>query len=189
MEEESLFKKYLQAQNKLDYVQGTKRPKVNCILCEIVKGSDKVENLKIYQDNLAFICLNLYPYNPGHLMICPVRHITDFRELTDEEILHIMNLIKKCEDMLAEIYNPTGFNIGLNQGSFSGASIAHLHFHLLPRFKSELGYIDIIGKTRVVVEGVYSVYNKLIKLRSKYFNVATVEGNVAGNEPKNKSIK
>jgi len=171
MEDESLFKNHLVAQGKLDYVQGTKKPKVDCILCEIIKGSDKVEKLTVYQDNLALICLNLYPYNPGHLMILPIRHITDFREFTDEEILHIMNLVKKCEDLLTELYHPTGFNLGINQGEYSGASIAHLHFHLLPRFRSELGYIDIIGKTRVVVEGIYSVYEKINQIAPKYFNI------------------
>jgi ATP adenylyltransferase len=168
--DDSLFKNHLQAQNKLEYVQGCKKPDVECILCEVIKNSPKVERLTVYQDDLIAISLNLYPYNPAHLMIFPIRHITDFREFTNDEILRIMDLVKKCENMITEMYNPQGFNLGLNQGITAGASIAHLHFHLVPRFRNELGYIDIIGKTRVVVEGVQSVLEKMKKLVPKYFS-------------------
>lgn len=168
--DDSLFEKNLRAQNKLEYVQGCKKPAVECILCEILKDSPKVERLVIYHDNLATISLNLYPYNPAHLMIFPNRHITDFREFTNEEFLRIFELVKRAEDMITELYNPQGFNIGLNQGQCSGASISHLHFHLVPRFRNELGYIDIIGQTRVVVEGVQTVLEKMKKLIPKYFS-------------------
>ncbi|MHA1728293.1 MAG: HIT family protein [Promethearchaeota archaeon] len=169
VKKENLFEHHLRAQNKLDYVKGEKKPNVECILCSIVKNSPKVKSLKIYQDKISAVSLNLYPYNPGHLMIFPIRHITDFRKLSENEILHIFNLIKKSQDMLSEVYNPVGFNIGLNIGNYSGASIQHLHFHIVPRYENELGYIDIIGKTRIVVEGVSQVFEKLKVAAKKYY--------------------
>lgn len=168
--DDSLFEKHLRAQNKLEYVQGSKKPDVECILCEILKDSPKVERLIIYHDDIATISLNLYPYNLAHLMIFPNRHITDLREFTNEEILRIFELVKRSENMITELYNPQGFNFGLNQGQYSGASIAHLHFHLVPRFRNELGYIDIIGQTRVVVEGVQAVMDKMKQVVPKYFS-------------------
>ena len=140
-------------------------------MCEIIKDSDKVEELKIYQDELMAISLNLYPFNPGHLMVFPIRHILDFRELSEKEVLHLSKLIGKCQDILDEMYTPKGFNIGFNQGKVAGASIKHLHVHVVPRYNKELGYIDIIGKTRVVVEDVHSVFEKMKKLALKIFEI------------------
>ena len=124
--DDNLFQKNLHAIGKLKYVQELKTSEIDCILCEIVKDSDKVEILKIYQDDQMAISLNLYPFNPGHLMVFPLRHILDFRELTETEILRLSQLICKCQDMLTEMYSPTGFNIGFNQGRAAGASIKHL---------------------------------------------------------------
>ncbi len=167
--DDNLFQKNLHAIGKLKYVQELKTSEIECILCEIIKDSDKVEVLKIHQDELMGISLNLYPFNPGHLMVFPIRHILDFRELTENEILRLSKLISICQDMLTEMYNPTGFNVGFNQGRAAGASIKHLHVHIVPRFNRELGYIDIVGKTRVVVEDVHSVFEKMKKLIPSFF--------------------
>ncbi|MBD3350101.1 MAG: HIT domain-containing protein [Candidatus Lokiarchaeota archaeon] len=166
---DGLFEKHLRARNKLDYVLGKTRPEVDCILCSIVEGDPLVKNYIIHIDEIAVVSLNLYPYNPAQLLIFPIRHITDFRELNDNEILHISHLIKKSQDMITELYDPRGFNLGLNQGDCAGASIEHLHYHLVPRFKNELGYIDIIGKSRVIVEDINSIYEKLKQIAPKYF--------------------
>ena len=84
----------MQALGKLDYVQGKARPDVNCILCAVRDNDDRVVTLKVYEDNLCFIVLNLYPYNPAHLMIVTQRHITKFLDLTKEELLHINRAIQ-----------------------------------------------------------------------------------------------
>ena len=165
----NLFQRNLHAIGKLKYVQDLKSSEIECILCEIIAESDRVEIFKIHQDDTLAISLNLYPFNPGHLMIFPIRHIVDFRDLNEREILNLAKLVKQSQDLLTEIYNPMGFNIGLNQGKAAGASIEHLHVHIVPRFARELGYIDIIGKTRVVVEDIHSVYEKMKKLAPKYF--------------------
>jgi ATP adenylyltransferase len=166
--DDNLFPNNLHAIGKLKYVKELRNSDIECIICEIVADSDKVQVLKIYQDDLMAISLNLYPFNPGHLMIFPVRHVLDFRDLTNKEILHLSYLVKKCQDILSEMYDPTGYNIGFNQGRAAGASINHLHLHVVPRYNKELGYIDIIGKTRIMVEDVHSVFEKMKKIAPKY---------------------
>ena len=163
-----MFEKWLRALGKLDYVQGKARPDVDCILCSVRDNDERVVSLKIYQDTLIFISLNLYPYNPGHLMIVPNRHILSFSDLTKEELIHLSRTIQGVQLLLDELYAPKGYNIGINQGREAGASIEHLHIHLVPRFGSELGFIDIVGKTRVLPEGLESVKQKLLKNIDKY---------------------
>lgn len=155
---------------KLDYVQGKARPKVDCIFCAVRDNDDRVISLKIYEDNICFIVLNLYPYNPAHVVIVTQRHVTKFLDLTKKELLHITRAIQGLQLLIDDLYNPKGYNIGTNQGRDAGGSIEHLHFHLVPRFGSELGFIDIIGKTRVLPEGLESIKIKLEKKIDKYLN-------------------
>ncbi|MFX0082192.1 MAG: HIT family protein [Candidatus Hodarchaeota archaeon] len=154
----------------MDYVQGKARPDVDCILCSVRDNDERVVSLKVYEDDLCFIVLNLYPYNPGHLMIVTQRHITKFLELTKEELLHINRAIQGIQLLLNDLYKPKGYNIGFNQGKTAGGSIQHLHFHLIPRYGTELGFIDIIGKTRVLPEGLESVKKKINENIDKYLN-------------------
>ena len=102
-------------------------------------------------------------------MIVPNRHILRFIELTKDEIVHINRAIQGFQLLLDELYSPKGYNIGINEG-IAGASIPHLHFHIVPRYGEELGYIDIIGKSRIVVEGLDSVKQKIESIIKKYLN-------------------
>lgn len=119
---------------------------------------------------MLFISLNLYPYNPGHLMIIPNRHTIKFADLTKDESIHIIRTIQGVQLLLDEIYSPKGYNIGINQGIIAGGSIEHIHVHIVPRYGAELGYIDIVGKTRVVPEGLKSVKNKLEENIPRFLN-------------------
>jgi ATP adenylyltransferase len=160
LEDNNLFKHHLIAHGKIQYAKG-QRPNVSCILCAVRDDSPEVSALKIYQDPSFFISLNLYPYNPGHLMIIPSKHIQKLEDLSNQDRIRIFELVVQCQKMIQELFNPSGFNVGYNQGQFSGASIDHFHIHVVPRYKSELGFIDIIGQTRVVVESVQTVYEKI----------------------------
>ena len=137
---------------KMKYARGKKRPDVECILCAIVEGSDKVARLEVHRSELFVVTLNLYPYTPGHLMVFPKRHITDPRELSCEEVLELHRMQNLCLDVLESVYTPHGFNLGYNLGDAGGASIAHLHFHIVPRYRRETGFIDIIAGTKIIVE-------------------------------------
>ncbi len=165
-----MFKDWLRALGKLDYVQGKDRPEVKCILCSVRDDDERVKVLKVYQDELLFVCLNLYPYNPAHLLIVPLRHVERYIDLTKKELLHFSRTIQGLQLLLDDLYSPKGYNIGMNEGNSAGGSIEHLHFHLVPRYGSELGYIDIVGETRIIVEGLDSVKNKLKKNIGRFLN-------------------
>jgi ATP adenylyltransferase len=138
--------------NKMAYVRGDKRPDVECILCAIVEKSTKVTSLEVYRSNLSVVALNLYPYTPGHLMIFPKRHVTDLRKLEIDEALEIHKIQNLCLDVLDILYTPKGFTIGYNIGEAGGATIDHLHLHIVPRYNREIGFMDIIGGARIIVE-------------------------------------
>jgi ATP adenylyltransferase len=170
MNEEGLFQHHVLAAGKLSYAKGT-RPNVPCILCAVREEHPDVQSFKIYEEELCFICLNLYPYNPGHLMVIPTRHVLRLEDLTDKERNRIFEVVGICQKLLQACFNPTGFNVGYNQGQFSGASVDHLHVHVVPRYKSELGYIDLIGQTRVVVQPVSEVFALLKARIGEFFGI------------------
>jgi ATP adenylyltransferase len=136
--------------DKMEYVRG-KRPS-GCILCLIRDGSEEVVDLTVYRDQHFTITVNLYPYNPGHVMIFPNRHITDIREFTAEEVQRVHQLTTLALATLEETHHPAAFNMGYNMGPAAGASIDHLHLHLIPRYPRETGIADLVAGKRVLVE-------------------------------------
>ena len=154
------MKKHLFIPDKLDYVKG-KRPDVPCILCAIVNRDPAVVDSSVFRDSLMTVALNLYPYNPGHLMIFPNRHIEHIYELSRSEILTVHRLTERSIHILEELYKPHGYNIGYNLGKGSGASIAHLHRHIVPRYKNELGFLDILSGSKIYVENPKNVLEKI----------------------------
>ncbi|NLM17371.1 MAG: HIT domain-containing protein [Candidatus Riflebacteria bacterium] len=147
-----VYDKQLFIPNKRDYIKGDKRPDVECIICSILDEDPEVTNLLIWKNDQLGISVNLYPYNAGHVMIFPTRHVTDVRELTEEEMLNIERLTAKTMDILDKQYQPAGYNIGYNIGYASGASVKHLHKHIVPRYIRELGFMDVIGGSKIIIE-------------------------------------
>jgi ATP adenylyltransferase len=146
------IERHLVIPGKLSYVRG-KKPDVECILCAIRERDPQVVSLEVLRTGLMIVSLNLFPYNPGHLMIFPLRHIVDIREMTPEEVLEMHRLQMKSMEVLEALYSPSGFNLGYNQGPTSGASIPHLHCHLVPRHRNEIGLLEMISEgSRVLVE-------------------------------------
>lgn len=154
------FNSYVFPFSKKDYIRG-KKPDVKCILCSVINKDKEVESLEILKTDNLMASLNLYPYNNGHILIFPLRHVVDIRELTEEEELEISRLTRYFLDVLEEIYKPSGYNIGYNLGNFAGASISHLHLHIIPRYPNELGIIDLIGGSKVLVENPLETLKKI----------------------------
>ena len=147
--------------NKMAYAKGRARPNVECILCGVVAGDNQVQRLDVYQSELFTVSLNLYPYNPGHLLVFPNRHIVDVREFTEAEVSQVHTLQCQCMGVLDRVYQPRGYNIGYNVGDASGASIGHLHLHVVPRYSRELGFMDIIGGAKIIIEDPNETQQKL----------------------------
>jgi ATP adenylyltransferase len=153
--------------NKLQYIKDKKKSD-GCILCSIAKKDKDVVNLMVAETRQTVICVNKFPYNSGHLLIFPKRHIIDYRDFHEEEELEIHRFLRTSLDVLDSIYSPSGYNFGYNTGEFSGASIAHLHMHVIPRYRNELGFIDIIGGAKILVEDPTDTMKKLKKAFSKF---------------------
>ena len=156
------MRKHLFIPSKIDYVRG-KRPHVDCILCAIISRDSRVTDTSLYNNSLITVALNIYPYNPGHLMVFPNRHIEDLSELSSEEVMEMHRLAILYMKIIRELYHSQGFNIGYNLGEAAGASIKHLHLHIVPRFRNELGFVDIIAGSKIFVEDPAQAMIKLKK--------------------------
>jgi ATP adenylyltransferase len=144
---------------KLAYI---KKPKPQgCIICLIAEGSDEVENLSVWENEFFLLTVNLYPYNPAHLLLAPKRHVVDVRELGEEENRQLGVLEKQTLDLLDRLYAPAGYNVGYNMGRPAGASIEHLHLHIIPRYPNETGIADLIAGKRVLVENPVTTTERL----------------------------
>ena len=137
--------------HRLEYLRGavTSDECPFCVAPEL-NGSDALD-LVAHRGQLAYVVLNLYPYNAGHLLICPYRHVADYTELTDAERDEISQLTQESMRTLRAISGAQGFNLGMNQGSISGAGIAaHLHQHVVPRWGGDANFMPVIGETKIL---------------------------------------
>ena len=142
--------------HRMAYIRGENKPtddsSPQCPFCRI-PGLDDVDGLVVRRGRLAFVVLNLYPYSPGHLMVCPYRHIPDYTDTTDEEAAEIADLTRQAMRTVRAASGAGGFNVGMNQGEVAGAGIAaHLHQHVVPRWPGDQNFMPIIGRTRTLPE-------------------------------------
>jgi ATP adenylyltransferase len=134
-----------------------------CVLCSIANDPEHDEtNFVLHRANHGFIVLNLYPYITGHLMIVPYLHTGQFdsvpKEITDE----LMDLAKRSQTALREVYSPAGFNMGMNLGAAAGAGITdHMHIHMMPRWSGDTNFMTTVNNTRVLPEDLETTYSKL----------------------------
>ncbi len=138
--------------SKAGYVRDDDKPKVKCILCSIRDKDPNMRSLEVWRDDSVIAVLNLYPYNPGHLLVFPQKHVLELSELGQDEMPRLWRAINLAVDVIKKCYNPAGYNVGFNIGRVSGASIGHLHAHVVPRYAKEMGFIDIIGGAKILVE-------------------------------------
>ncbi len=144
----------LWAPHRLEYLRGENRPldtnDISCPFCAIPEKSNE-EGLIVHRGETAYVVMNLYPYNPGHLLVCAYRHVADLTDLNDEERNEISNLTAHAMKTIRKISAPEGFNLGMNQGAISGAGVAaHIHQHVVPRWSGDANFMPIIGKTKVM---------------------------------------
>lgn len=153
---------YLFNTDKLRYIKGDK-PDVECILCAVRDAHPGVKVLEVHRTDRFIVSLNLYPFNPGHLLVFPSRHVVDIRELDEAEAIELHCLTALVLSALEQEFQPAGFNVGYNLGRGGGASIAHLHQHIVPRYGNELGFLDVLAGTRVMVVDPLEVMDRLKK--------------------------
>lgn len=144
----------LWAPHRLEYLRGENRPldtnDVPCPFCRIPTLSDE-EGLVVARGKTAYVVMNLYPYNAGHLLVCAYRHVSDLTDLTEEERNEISSLTAHSMSTLRKVSNAAGFNIGMNQGEVSGAGVAaHIHQHVVPRWGGDANFMPIIAGVKVL---------------------------------------
>jgi ATP adenylyltransferase len=142
---------------------GSQDPNPNCIFC--VAQDDPAEderNLVIYRGAQNFVILNRYPYISGHLMVAPYAHVAKLSEASTAATNEMMDLAKRSELALSEVYKPEGFNLGMNLGRVAGAGVAgHIHLHVLPRWGGDTNFMSTVAGTRVQPEDLAMTYQKL----------------------------
>ena len=137
------------------------KPK-GCILCQNPRQDNDTVNRILYRGTKNFVILNAYPYNPGHLMIAPYRHVASLEELTDEERSEHFDIVSRSIRVLRQVFNPGGFNLGVNIGKVAGAGIEdHIHTHVVPRWQGDTNCMPVIAGVRVLPEALDETYQKL----------------------------
>ncbi len=145
---------------RIEYIQ-MEKPE-GCILCDKPRQNKDALNYILYRGDKNFVIMNSYPYNPGHLMIAPYRHLASLEELTGDELHEHFEIVTRSIKLLRQVFNPGGFNIGINIGKIAGAGIdAHVHTHIVPRWQADTNFMPVISDVRVVPEALAETYKKL----------------------------
>ena len=148
---------------RMSYIRGDKPPIDGCPFCVLPQQQDDGESLIVHRGAAAYVILNAYPYNPGHLMIVPFRHVAGIEELTVEEVGEIAVLAQRAVVALQASSGAEAFNMGMNLGAAAGAGIAdHLHQHVVPRWNGDTNFMPVVGQTRVLPELLQETYTRLV---------------------------
>ncbi len=145
---------------RMEYIR-MEKPE-GCILCQKPKETDDALNYILYRGEKNFVIMNSYPYNPGHLMIAPYRHIANLEELTDAERNEHFEIVSRSIKILKQVFSPGGLNIGINVGKVAGAGIdGHVHTHIVPRWQGDTNFMPVISNIRVIPEALAETYKML----------------------------
>jgi len=146
---------------RIEYILNAE--KEECILCQKPRENNDESNLILFRRKNNFIILNAYPYNPGHLMIAPYRHVR-LEDMTDLESKEHFDMIRQSVKLLTKVIKPAGFNIGMNLGRVAGAGIEdHIHTHIVPRWQGDTNFMPVVSNTKVLSEALAATYNKIKK--------------------------
>ena len=145
---------------RMEYILSEKEE--GCIFCDKSQATDDRENLVLFRGERAFILMNLFPYNNGHLMLAPYEHVDSLEKLSLDTLTEVMALSQQTMTILRKNIRAEGFNLGVNQGKIAGAGIAeHLHFHIVPRWPGDTNFMPVTGHTKVMVQGLTETFDSL----------------------------
>jgi ATP adenylyltransferase len=150
---------------RMRYVQGERKDE-GCIFCLAAESGDDEARLVIHRGDHCLVMLNAYPYNSGHLMVSPLRHVASVEDLERDELLELMTLTQSALRAVRKTYAPDGFNLGVNEGEVAGAGFAgHVHMHVVPRWAADSNFMAVTADTRVLPE---SLEDSSARLREAY---------------------
>ncbi len=150
---------------RMKYIKGLSK-KSDCFLCDYRQDPDKdTDNLVLWRTPRCMVLFNRYPYNNGHLLIAPLRHIGDFQQANEDELLEMTKLIRECQRVLGAALAPHGFNVGMNFGRCAGAGLPeHMHIHVVPRWDGDTNYMHVVSDTDVISQGLAELYEDLQRI-------------------------
>lgn len=143
---------------RINYINTCHKVK-GCVFCNFQRQKNDKKNLLLFRSEHSLCLLNKYPYNNGHLLICPNKHVRELRLLSNAELLDTIALLNNMQSILQRILNPDGFNIGMNIGSAAGAGIpAHVHIHLVPRWNEDTNFMPVLFDTKIISQSLEELY-------------------------------
>lgn len=152
--------KILFAPWRMKYIQNAGKES-GCFICNAIASSEDEKNLVLLRGKSTIVIMNRYPYNPGHIMVCPNRHIKFPYELSKEESLELIQTLSRMVKIIENTFKPNGQNIGVNIGKASGAGEEHLHFHIVPRWVGDTNFMPLLSETKVVPDSLENIYKKI----------------------------
>jgi len=148
---------------RMGYIQTVDKKDDGCIFCIKPAQNDDRTNLILHRGKHVFVLMNLFPYNNGHLMVIPYQHTSDILALPSETSSELWSKLCMCKQALSAAFNPDGFNIGMNIGRTAGAGIdQHIHMHIVPRWNGDTNFMPVVGKTKVISQGIEETYDQLL---------------------------
>ena len=146
------------------YIRPSKRRRGGCLFCRLLKENADRKNYILKRTLSSFAILNLYPYNNGHTLVLPMRHVDSLDRLTDREKLDLLDLYENVRKALRKTMKAQGFNVGMNLGRVGGAGVPHhLHLHIVPRWSGDSNFMPVLGNTKIISESLRSVYEALLQ--------------------------
>ncbi|MBW1918838.1 MAG: HIT family hydrolase [Deltaproteobacteria bacterium] len=153
--------KNLWAPWRMNYILSDQKEE-GCIFCPGEDRSKDGERLILYVGSLTVAMMNRFPYNNGHLLVAPLRHVAQMEDLSDEETLDLLRIVRESIGILRKVMQPEGFNVGMNLGRIAGAGMEeHMHFHIVPRWSGDTNFMTVLGEVRVIPEHIKETHRKL----------------------------
>lgn len=149
---------------RLKYIESTLKPTTGCFICDAAEREVCLETLTVWKGGLTLVMLNKFPYNNGHLLVAPLRHVGDINELTVEEGQELFATLQKAVGWMENAYSPHGFNVGMNLGRTAGAGLPeHLHIHIVPRWHGDVNFMSVVGEVKVMSESLEASRERIRK--------------------------
>ncbi len=147
---------------RVKYITKILKTTRGCVFCRIIKSKDDKKNYVLSRTKYCYAVLNIYPYNNGHVLILPNRHVNDLNKLTRQEREDLMDLLETTKSVIDKVLKPQGYNIGINLGRVAGAGFpGHLHIHLVPRWKGDVNFMPTVANTKVISQSLQALHTLL----------------------------
>lgn len=167
------YEQYLWSPKRKEYEANKIPEDIDCIFCAQVDKDDRISFLPVYEDDFLMVELNIFPYNTGHLMVVPKRHVNSMIDLEDEERNRLFAMVQKVEELIKEVQEPAGIDVGMNIGKAAGESIPHLHVQLVPIFEKDRGFMETSLDTKVMKQSLpdtQEAYKEKVEIIEDYWS-------------------